>query len=75
MIFEPQSLRLHLAMGGQAPVSNHRLKVLDVGDVAARSTGSRAGVAAVVVFPRLQSVAVKLSIKVSVRPLAMQWVP
>lgn len=31
MIFEPQSLRVHLAMGGRGPVSNHPLKVLDLG--------------------------------------------
>jgi isopenicillin-N N-acyltransferase-like protein len=30
MIFEPKSLRLHLAMGGHGPVSNHKLKVFDL---------------------------------------------
>ena len=32
MIFEPKSLRLHLALGGKAPVSNHPLKTFELRD-------------------------------------------
>ncbi|MCA9053067.1 MAG: linear amide C-N hydrolase [Planctomycetaceae bacterium] len=39
MIFEPKSQRLRIAMGGPGPVSNHPLKVFDVG--ALMATGIR----------------------------------
>jgi predicted choloylglycine hydrolase len=32
MIFEPESRRLHVAMGGPGPVSNHQLKVFDAAE-------------------------------------------
>ncbi len=43
MIFEPKSGRLHVAMGGPGPVSNHPLKTFDVGDLirSAREKGAR----------------------------------
>ncbi len=35
MIFEPEQMRLHLTMGGPAPVSNHKLETFDIRELLA----------------------------------------